>query len=132
MDPAAFSKTYPPRNRTSTDDLSPIDTEVVSGTGAQVLNPTQMMMLALGATLPFGEPLDDVSSVISGAPAYRLRMPGIELALTPGELHRLLRRELTPQEFTALRDRYGIFHDIAADFYDEDTGKALQPMSARR
>ena len=131
MNPTVFSLNYPPRNRKPTR-LSVIELEVTGQGGSFQLDLNRAMMLACGKELPFGDPLQDVPSVITGTtPSYILRTCEIELALAPRELLALWRRELTPNEFFRLRDTFGIFFEIHDDFYDEPTGLALDRMGDR-
>ena len=49
------------------------------------------------------------------------------LLLTPEEFRRMTLRSLTPNEVQTLLNRYGVFFEIHDDFYDQETGEALQP-----
>lgn len=72
-------------------------------------------------------PLSDRRSDISGEPAVLYRSNDLEIALTPAELARLASLNLAPNEFFALLDKFGMAFEWHDDFYDEDTGEALQP-----
>jgi len=74
------------------------------------------------------EPVPGLASILSGKPAVRYRADDLDIALTPDELYRLASHSLSPDEYLALRDRYGMFHEIHEDFYDPDSGVAIQPM----
>lgn len=67
-------------------------------------------------------------SALSGASAYWYRAGDVEIAVTREELHRLVFHALRPEEYRALRDAVGVFHEIGPDFYEPETGRALQPM----
>lgn len=98
--------------------------------GAKGLRPRT----ASGADLPglFNplelEPIDGIVSVISGQPAVVYRADDLTISMTPKELLRFLARDLRPDEFFALRERYGDFFEIHDDFYDPQSGQALQPV----
>lgn len=73
---------------------------------------------------------DDVPSLISQAPSVRIRMEDISLDLSTEELLRLIARELTVDEYMTLRDHFGMFYDIHADFYDDRTGRSRHTMQS--
>lgn len=50
----------------------------------------------------------------------------IEIPLHQKELYDLIGRKLKPESYQNLRNKYGIFHEIHDDFYD-DFGNAMQP-----
>lgn len=51
------------------------------------------------------------------------------VVLTPAELMRLAGLRLTKPEYFALIRKYGMRHQWHEDFYDPDTGEALQPRN---
>jgi hypothetical protein len=69
----------------------------------------------------------DTKSVISGEPGILFRTSEVSTSMTVGELRRLVFRSLRPEEFKALKEKHGIFFEIHDDFYDPETGEALQP-----
>jgi hypothetical protein len=71
---------------------------------------------------------DDVPSLLSAEPSVQLRMEDMSVDLSPEELLRLIARELTTEEYMALRDHFGMFYDIHADFYDDATGRSRHKM----
>ena len=78
---------------------------------------------------PLGDPAAG-KSVLSQEPAYRYTACDLDVLLTPEELLRLLRRELSPVEvktLRAMRPECDVF-DLHADFYDRQ-GIAQQSMS---
>lgn len=77
------------------------------------------------------EPVPGAASVLSGAPALIYRSDDLEIPLTADELHRLLDHSLRPDEFLALRERYGDAYPWHADFYHPRTGKARQPVTGK-
>ena len=66
-------------------------------------------------------------SVISGEPGYRYRSGDVEIPLTRQEMRHLILHALTPSQYFALRERYGLFPEIGTDHYDPETGDALAP-----
>ncbi|MEJ2059637.1 MAG: hypothetical protein P8Y64_04015 [Gammaproteobacteria bacterium] len=75
--------------------------------------------------MQLGEPL--AASRLSGRPGYLYRRDDIEIVLTRDELLRLILNALTPDEFRKLRELFGALNEIGPEFYDQDSGKALQP-----
>jgi hypothetical protein len=73
------------------------------------------------------KPMQGQVSVISGEPAVVYRAEDLVIPMTPRELLRFLAHALRPDEFFALRDQYGSFFEIHDDFYNERSGRALQP-----
>lgn len=67
-------------------------------------------------------------SVISGQPGYRVRTHEFVFILTYDELRRVMLHSLTPPEYFALVERYGLFSDIDERFYCTDTGAAVMPV----
>lgn len=74
-------------------------------------------------------PVPGAHSMLSGGPALIYRSADVEIAMSPGEMHRLFDLSLAPEEYFAIRDRYGLFHEIHEDFYDPDTGEMFQPVT---
>jgi hypothetical protein len=69
-----------------------------------------------------GEP-----SVLSGEPALRYKTFQFETWLTSEEIYRMTMRNLEPEEALKLIDLYGPVFEVHDDFYDSETGEALQP-----
>lgn len=124
-----FSSRFPPKNRT-TNALGPIQLQIDYQGGRLELDPNSAIIAVLEGTLAVGAPLAGTVSVISGEPAYLYRTDEIELALTKEELTRLLKRDLKPVEFFVLALTYGVFYELHDDFYEEESGIALQPAGA--
>jgi hypothetical protein len=55
----------------------------------------------------------------------------LNINLCRTHLHRLFAKKLEPDAFKALYKKYGEFHEIHDDFYDPDSGIALQPMEIK-
>ena len=83
-----------------------------------------VMVTLLRPLLPFRS---DISNEI-GCVIYT-DMDG-RISVTPDELMRLAGLRLTPGEFFALCEQVGVRHQWHEDFYDPDTGAALQPRAA--
>lgn len=117
---------YPPRNRRE-QSLPVLHIEIEDGNGVHVLDPNSLIMAEVSGSLRnmLRQPVAD--SMLSGHPGYLFREDDVELALAPDELSRLIRRNLKPGEYLTLRDRFGIFFSIHDDFYEPETGEALQP-----
>lgn len=120
-----YSAKYPPKNRTDTG-LGVLDIELRDRRTTRMLTPNDAALVghtgALNLTYPVGH------SILSGEPGFGLRTCEIALVLTGDELLRLFRRSLRPAEVQTLLERYGAFHEIHSDFYDEESFEALQPM----
>ena len=115
--------TYSFENRFNTG-LGCIDIEVLWEGGKIIGDPNKFCMHGIEEDIPLGEPI--AISDISGEPAYVYRCSQIEIGVTREELYRLLRINLQPDEFLALFNKFGIFHEIHEDFYTDD-GIAVQP-----
>ena len=120
-----FDPLYPPRQRTCREDLSAIQIAIASKEREQIMDANEAAMRSYQGCLDLGEPL--CVSCLSGEPAYRYASSEVSLGLSHDELYRLMRLDLTAHEYTALRTQYGIFYEIHDDFYDPETGFALQP-----
>lgn len=123
---------YPPKNRMA-EELPILELQVEHADGRERFDPNRIKMWAIGnqGSVLGLSPLDGRVSDVSGDPAVVYRGGDVELALSPDELLRLIENDLRPEEFFALRARYGIFHEIHDDFYDPVSGYALQPMHER-
>lgn len=121
--------TYPPKNRRSTS-LPILRIEIEHSEGIEVFDPNGILMaLVREPARLFGlAPLPSRASDLSLEPAVLYRADDLEVALSPEELIRLAAHNLAPVEYKALRDRFGMAHEWHEDFYDPDTGEALQPL----
>jgi hypothetical protein len=125
-----MSNKYPPKNRRPNPLLSVITLEIAWKDGSLQLDPNGAAVAAHEESLPLGEPC--FASDLSGAPGYEYRTDDITLALARDELYRFLRHDLTPAEFFTLAEKFGVFFEIHDDFYNETTGRALQPYRSAR
>jgi hypothetical protein len=123
--------TYPPKNRLS-QALPVLRIEIEHANGIEALDPNGLVMLAASTPERITDlvPIRGRVSVISGHPAVLYRAGDVEIALTPQEAFGLASRDLLPDDYFALRERFGTFF-VHEDFYAEDTGEALQPLRLR-
>lgn len=122
----SFSDRYPPKNRVDTG-LDVLALEISDSLGKWVLDPNRAAVMAYTKKLPVLDPVGP--SVLSGEPGYRYRNgDGIDIILTAEELLRFMRHDLQPKEVLKLHETYGVFYETHDDFYDEETGEAIQPM----
>ena len=125
-----FSNKYPPKNRQKTTVESIVEVEVQWAEGLRRMDMNEACIAAQRESLPLGTPCKP--SDISGKPGYIYRTSDLELALTRDELYRFMRHNLDAKEFFALAERFGICFELHDDFYDEATGKAVQPYYGPR
>ncbi len=107
--------------------LGVIGIEVITADGVIKTDPNGLVIASSQSAWKKWRPINGCASVCSGEPAVLYRTHEAEIALTPDELRRLSLRALTPQEFGAICDAVGATWDLHDDFYDPDTGEALQP-----
>ena len=124
-----FSERFPPINRV-TNDLDVVSIDVQQAGGVTRYDPNRLIMAYFDGALAQLEPIPGVVSVISQKPAVTYTSTEVQIPLTPEELRRLVSRQLKPAEFFALAFQYGVFFEIHEDFYNEETGIALQPADA--
>ncbi len=109
-------------------DLGILAYVVEDASGETIYDPNGFVVAAIKNTLIKHVPIHDVVSDISGRPAVIFRCTQATVRLTPEELHRMAMLSLEPEEFFALwKANDSIFHLIHDDFYDYDTGIAMQP-----
>lgn len=120
---------HPPVNRTPTG-LGVVNSWIRDVLGPMVLDSNRLAVAGDTNQLPLSAEVGP--SLLSGAPGYEFaNADGVVVLLTRDELMRLFRRELAPAEYFKLRETFGVFFEIHDDFYDEETGEALQPFSER-
>lgn len=116
--------------------------EVAHKTGVWVGDPTSVVhVLASDQNYfrnlePIGDGFSDKErkliptlSLISNEEAVVYRANEYEIALTPDELDRFLRKDLHPKEFKVLFEVFGDIFELHDDFYDPDTGESMQPFT---
>ena len=118
----------PPKNRLPAC-LGILDIEIEWDGGVHRTDPNELAMTASRGDYPLGLPFSARPSILSGKPAYLYREDDFELALTLPELDRFVRKALRPKEFKAILAHIGMAHAIHDDFYDEERGTAIQPMT---
>jgi hypothetical protein len=118
---------YPLKNRPNAGGLGPLHIEVISGRGKEWFTPVDIILATMAGRFDEMPPVAGLVSDISDAPAISYQTAQVQMNLTPTELRRLVMHNLTPKEFFALAERYGIFTEICFDFYDPDSGVAQQP-----
>ena len=104
--------------------------EITHKNGTEYFDPTSLIMayIAVVDRNMDWEPVPGRVSDISGEPGIGYKTNEVDICLTKAELSRLVFTALTPAEFFKLRALVpGPFHEIHDDFYDEETGEALQP-----
>jgi hypothetical protein len=123
------SERYPAKNREGrTDDFMIIQIE--DSRGIQTFDPNSLMIAMFKGSLRLEETIG--LSIISDTFGYRYSDSEVSMILTKPELIRLLEKDLKPEEYFKLRDKFGVFFLIHDDFYDEETGLSLQSMATRR
>jgi hypothetical protein len=100
--------------------------------GEAVFDPNGQILMLLDhpETLQSWRPLPGALSDISGRPAVEYISNRKTIRLTVPEYARLAALQLRPDEFFKLRERFGVIHEWHEDFYDPETGEALQPVRA--
>ena len=91
--------------------------EVEDADGVQTFDPNGVNIWQLDGGVNSLRPVD-------GFVLYRSH--DVEIPLRPKELDRLIRLALTKKLYFAIRAKFGLFYEIHEDFYDPDTGIALQ------
>ena len=110
-------------------DLGPLDIEITHAGGRIRRDPNGIVLMALHDDISVLEPLPDHLSVLSGAPAILVRTNEDDFALTPEEARRFYLLALTPAEFFRFCEEVGAVYELHDDFYDPETGQALQPKT---
>ena len=122
----------PNQKRFPRPGLGPIDIDIDHAAGTHRTHPNGLITMAMKNELVPLIPVPGVVSDASGKPAVVYATNELVLSVTPEELHRLVMLDLTPQEFFALKERYGVFFEIHEDFYSPATGAAVQPRGRLR
>ena len=117
---------FAPKNRRSVS-LGILEIEIESKEGIHNTDPNGAAQMACLGDYPNLTPIDGLKSEISGKPSVKIRFDDIELALAFEEMDRLFRRQLRRKEVLYLIKKYGMFHEVHDDFYDE-LGYAYQPI----
>jgi hypothetical protein len=123
---------YPPKNRTNRTDLGAIDIEIGAHRTTLRFDANQIIKSVLDDELfpALGDPIpaEVEGSILSGKAGYRYSDIDVEMVLERGELERLIRHDLTPDEYFKLRAHFGMFFMIHEDYFDAETGEAIEPL----
>jgi hypothetical protein len=125
--PTTSNNAHPPINRIA-NSLGFLDIHIEHAEGVIQIDPNTAAKHAYYRSLPVAGCVAELRSDLTGEPAYRYVTMDVSLNLSLVELYRLIRHDLHPAEFFGLIQKYGVFHEIHDDFYDEETGLGLQPM----
>lgn len=127
--PNAGNRTWSPRSPKPPElsRMGPAAVEISHAEGTLSLDQNRVILMALDGRLGDLGPVPGLSSVCSGEPAVIYRTDEAEIPLTPDEARRLVARALSPAEFAAIRESVGVVWEMHDDFYDPETGEALQP-----
>ena len=119
-----------PRNRLNRD-LGPLRIKIQHARGTERTDPNTILLGVLHGAHKNWPPIAGVESELApkgtGRKAVIYRSHDVRLVLTPDEVARLVLLNLDPDEFFILAEKYGSFFEIHDDFYDWETGVALQP-----
>jgi hypothetical protein len=111
--------------------LNVIEIEICGKASKAIFSPNALIKAVVqnraGLLRFLGEPGPDPSTISDREGTYQYRTDDVRLHLTFDEIERLTRRSLRPEEFLALKGKVRIFHEIHEDFYDPETGIAVQP-----
>lgn len=105
--------------------------EIAHKDGVLVLDPNKAAVMSVhepDKILDLVPISNEILSFISGKPGLIYRTLGYQIVLTPEETLRLMQCNLERSEYAALKLLFGTqLFEIHEDFYDPDTGEALQP-----
>lgn len=123
-----------PRNPVPSLTPAYLRIEILTGESVIAADPNTLTVMAIDYRLDGLAPYKTypAESILSGGPAVVYRTFDLTLLLTPAELSRLVRRALKPAEFLQLKEQYGDHFEWHDDFYDQVTGKSVQPKSRRK
>jgi hypothetical protein len=118
-----------PKNRKA-NPLPVLWLEVEDQNGIQVFDPNKIVLWDMDGGTERLKPFDlepDLRNQAHKCVIYR--SDNIEVRLTPVQLHRLISLSLKPSAYFQLVNLFGMAHEWHEDFYDPDTGEALQPRT---
>ena len=116
-------------NQIPNSRLGPIDIEIVGAKFVIKGTPNTIIKWALEGLLGAGPGFSDTDPDLGEAgDVFLYRTDQVALKLPREKMVALLFRDLSPEDFFILHARFGIFHEIHDDFYDPETGEALQPI----
>lgn len=109
--------------------LGVIDIEIIGAQNVIKATPNSLIVWAVSGFEGLGEGFGNLKPDLGGeGEVFEYRTSGVSLRLTKPKLKDLLFRALSALDYFVLRESFGIFHEIHEDFYDPETGEALQPM----
>lgn len=111
-------------------DVPLVRVKIVHGNGTLDLDLNELFMAAATGDLARLQPAEGITSVVTNDPGVLFRTPEAQIGLSPAEADRLAAHSLSPEEFFAICDAVGCIWLTHDDFYDPETGEALQPMMA--
>lgn len=114
------------RNRMPKALPGALDIEVEHKDGILTCDPNAFMLACHNGEVDRLKPIDR-ESFLSKRPALLYRSGDLEIALTGEEIHRLAMGALRSDEYGRLVERFGDAYEWHGDFYDEASGRALQP-----
>jgi len=121
---------HPPRNRTDSP-LPDQRVEIEDRQGRIKDYGTDALLVAAAGDYGGIKPLDigepGPASALCGEPGYLYRAGDVQIPLTRNELLRLVFGALTADEYFKLREIYGEFPQISPQYYEPETGRAIQP-----
>ena len=111
------------------DPLAVLRISIQHGTGTVETDPNGFAVMAMIPREMHSllTPLPNCFSDLSGGLAVRYHDIDGSVSLTPEELMRFAGLRLQPEEYFKLIAKHGMRHQWHEDFYDPDTGAALQP-----
>lgn len=101
--------------------------EIRHADGVEVFDPNRLIMAILTGRHRAWKPLPSSFSELNRQPAILYSSYSVTLELTVRQLERLVRLRLTPDEYMTLQMHHGIVFEWHEDFYDPNSGEALQP-----
>lgn len=117
---------YPPKNRLQ-KKLPPLVIQVIDRRGEHRFEPNGLVLHCLKSE-QLWEPIQGEVSDISGLDLIVFyESDDLRIRLCTDELRRMTLCSLRPDEYVALRDKFGMAFEWHSDFYDPETGIALQP-----
>lgn len=106
-----------------------IDIDIIDANGKRTFCPNCLAISFCNDTLNLHNSYLYTCDITGNVGAVLFKSSDEEYFLEKDILKRLISHNLTPKEYFKLADKYGADkYMIHEDFYDEDTGEALQPI----
>ena len=103
--------------------------DIEDADGIHHFDPNSLVLAVVDGQQRHWRPIPDLASELSRQDAVWYRSHDVTLCLTLEELERLVMLRLTRDEYMTLQSRHGIVFEWHEDFYDPDSGEALQPKN---